>query len=199
VTDYTPASWAAALLAKLGLPTTSPNLTAITAWENAEGGNWHNSDAYNPLNTTQSAPGAVATNSAGVKAYTSWDQGLTATVQTLTNGMYGGILAALSKGSSADDVVSAVVKSPWGTKNISLDGASVTAPAGDGTAVQAGLPSLTSVPTYLTKILLTVAFVGGGGLLVVLGLMRGTTVGRQASNAYGNHLKEGAKLAATVA
>jgi hypothetical protein len=194
VTDYTPTSWAAALLARLGLPTTSANVTAITAWETAEGGNWHNSDRYNPLNTTQSAPGAVATNSAGVKAYQSWDQGLTATVQTLTNGMYGGILTALGRGDSADAVVSAVVKSPWGTKNISLNGVSASAPAGTD-AVQAGLGSdLSGTFNALTKVTLTVAFVVGGALLVVLGLVRGTD-----SHPIAKLQERGEKVATTAA
>lgn len=193
-TDYTPSSWAAALLARLGLPTTSANVTAITAWENAEGGNWHNSDQYNPLNTTQSAPGAVATNSAGVKSYQSWDQGLTATVQTLTNGMYGGILAALGRGDSADAVVSAVVKSPWGTKNISLNGVTADAPAGTG-ATQAGLSSgVTSTFNALNKVTLMVAFAAGGALLVVLGLVRGTD-----SHPVAKLQERGQKVAATAA
>jgi len=49
---YSPASWAQALLGYLGLPRTSQNLTAIMAWELAEGGNWFNSARYNPLDTT---------------------------------------------------------------------------------------------------------------------------------------------------
>lgn len=193
MTDYTPATWARALLARLGVPVTDANVQAITAWENAEGGAWHNPDQYNPLNTTQGAPGAVSTNAAGVKSYTSWDQGLTATVQTLSNGLYAGILSALGSGKSADAVVSAVVRSPWGTKSIPLNGAT---PAGNFDIPGVGkVPTPTAVPTYLTKVALMVAFVGGGGLLVVLGLMRGTTVGK----AYGDHLKQGAQLAEVAA
>jgi hypothetical protein len=196
--DYTPTTWARALLTRLGVPVSDSNVQAVTAWETAEGGHWSNPDRYNPLNTTQSEPGAVATNSAGVKAYTSWDQGLTATVQTLTNGMYAGILGALGQGKSADDVVSAVVKSPWGTKTISVNGVPADPGTGTGTtgtanATQTGL--LGSVPTYLTKVALTVAFVAGGAVLVTLGLVKGTTPGR----AYANHIKKGAQLAMAVA
>lgn len=201
MTDYTPTTWAAALLTRLGVPVTSSNVTAITAWETAEGGNWHNPDRYNPLNTTQPATGAVSTNGAGVKAYTSWDQGLTATAQTLTNGLYGGILSALSKGSSADDVVSAVTRSPWGTKNIALSG-SASAAAGSTAQDAIHIPTpgdLTSLPGAASNLALKLLFVGGGALIVVLGLVRGTTVGRRASDAYGAHLKDGAKLAAEVA
>ena len=90
-------SWAQALLGYLGLPVTSQNLTAITAWELAEGGNWFNSARFNPLDTTMPEPGATAMNGVGVKAYTSWAEGFTATIATLNNGLYGPILAALRR------------------------------------------------------------------------------------------------------
>jgi peptidoglycan hydrolase CwlO-like protein len=112
---YSPASWAQALLGYLGLPRTSQNLTAITSWELAEGGNWFNSARYNPLDTTMPEPGATSMNSVGVKAYTSWAEGFTATVVTLHNGLYRPILAALQKGDDALAVAAAVAASPWGT------------------------------------------------------------------------------------
>jgi len=112
---YTPFTWAQALLQRLGMPVTSSNLAALTAWEMAEGGHWHNSAHYNPLNTTQSEPGATSMNSVGVKAYVSWDQGFAATITTLHNGRYQAILAALRKGDDAQAVAAAVAASPWGT------------------------------------------------------------------------------------
>ena len=54
---YTPSSWAGALLSAGGWPQTACNLGAVEAWERAEGGNWENSAAYNPLDTTQPEPG----------------------------------------------------------------------------------------------------------------------------------------------
>jgi hypothetical protein len=112
---YTPASWAAALLSAEGWPRTACNLGAVTAWERAEGGHWANNAAYNPLNTTQREPGSRPVNSASVQAYTSWAEGFRATLTTLGNGRYGGILAALSAGDSARAVAGAVAASPWGT------------------------------------------------------------------------------------
>jgi hypothetical protein len=50
-----------------------------------------------------------------VQSYTSWSEGLTATVATLNSGMYRGILAALSAGNSVQAVENAVASSPWGT------------------------------------------------------------------------------------
>ena len=117
--SYTPLTWAKALLEQLGMPLTSQNVAAITAWELAEGGHWHNSAHYNPLDTTMPEPGATAMNSVGVKAYVSWAQGFTATIATLRNGYYGQILAALRAGDNAYAVADAVAASPWGTGNFS--------------------------------------------------------------------------------
>jgi peptidoglycan hydrolase CwlO-like protein len=113
---YTPFTWAQALLQDLGMPVTSANLAAVTAWEMAEGGHWHNSAHYNPLNTTMREPGATSMNSVGVKSYTSWAQGFTATIATLHDGYYADILAALQNGTDAQAVADAVAASPWGTQ-----------------------------------------------------------------------------------
>lgn len=112
---YTPASWAVALLTSGGWPRTACNISAITAWENAEGGNWANSARFNPLDTTEPEPGSYPMNSVGVQAYTSWAEGFRATFTTLANGNYGGILATLAAGDSAQAVAAAVADSPWGT------------------------------------------------------------------------------------
>ena len=107
--------WAKNFLSKLGKPVTTANVQAVTTWMAYEGGQWHNSAHYNPLNTTQPASGATNMNSVGVKSYASWDQGFQATVDTINNGRYGNILSALSKGDSTKAVLNAVNKSPWGT------------------------------------------------------------------------------------
>jgi hypothetical protein len=104
-------TWAKDLLRTLGMPVSNENVRAIVAWEQAEG----TSAGYNPLATTQSSPGATDFNSVGVKNYSSYSDGIDATVKTLTNGLYDPILAALRRGSSADDVANAVAASPWGT------------------------------------------------------------------------------------
>jgi len=112
---YTPQSWARALLRAEGLPRTSCNVGAVMSWEAAEGGNWNNSAAYNPLNTTMPEPGSSTMNSVGVRAYTSWRQGLRATIDTLNNGNYGPILDALRAGNDAQAVADAEADTPWGT------------------------------------------------------------------------------------
>jgi len=117
---YNQLTWAKALLKGLGAPVTTPNLAALVAWEMAEGGHWNNSAHYNPLNTTWKMPGATSMNSVGVKAYVSWEQGFKATLNTLHNGFYGGILAALRAGDDAQAVADAVAASPWGTHSFTV-------------------------------------------------------------------------------
>lgn len=112
-------TWARAVLVAMRFPVTADNVAAVTAWEMAEGGHWYNTAYFNPLNTTQGMPGATVFNSVGVKAYTSWRQGLQATMITLKNGYYGGILDALRRGNDASAVAAAVGASPWGTGNFS--------------------------------------------------------------------------------
>jgi len=119
---HTPVTWAKALLKTLAMPVTTDDLAAIIAWELAEGGHWYNSARYNPLNTTWRMPGATSMNSVGVKAYLSWGQGLAATVNTLHNGLYEGILAALRTGNDAQAVADAVGASPWGTNSFNVAG-----------------------------------------------------------------------------
>ena len=117
---HTPVTWAKALLLALRMPTTTQNMAAIIAWEMAEGGHWYNSAHYNPLNTTWRMPGATSMNSVGVKAYVSWAQGLAATLNTLHNGLYERILAALRAGNDAQAVADAVAASPWGTGSFAV-------------------------------------------------------------------------------
>jgi peptidoglycan hydrolase CwlO-like protein len=117
---YTQLTWAKALLKSLRAPLTTQNLAAVVAWEMAEGGHWNNTAHYNPLNTTWKMPGATSMNSVGVKAYVSWAQGFKATLNTLHNGLYGGILAALRAGDDAQAVADAVAESPWGTHSFTV-------------------------------------------------------------------------------
>lgn len=111
----TPRDFAYALLGALNLPTVDNNVMALVALQAMEGGFMHNAAAYNPLNTSQPMPGSHAVTSIGIQAYTSWQQGLDATVKTLLNGRYGAILSALANGAGADTTLSVWAASPWGT------------------------------------------------------------------------------------
>ncbi len=110
----TPAGWARALLKAEGDPQTSCNLNAVTAWETAEGGGFGNQAAYNPLNLNPPAsigwPGQPAT---GAWAFPDAADGLKYTIQTLNNGLFGGILTALRAGNNAQNVCTQIMASPW--------------------------------------------------------------------------------------
>src|ERR1035437_4218913 len=118
--DYTPQSFAQALLTKLGYPITKLNVADIMSWENAEGGHWNNSAHFNPLNTTQSMPDSSSMNSVGVKAYKSWDDGIAATVKTLKNGYYATILEDLKAGGN-QNFGETVASTPWGTGHFTVN------------------------------------------------------------------------------
>lgn len=137
---YDPETFAVAVLQKMGLPTTQQNIDFFTSWEAAEGGNWNNSASFNPLNTTLhlagSGPMGNNPNQNGgnpVQAYQSWDDGINATVQTLSHSRYSGIIAAL-KSSDPQSAAQAVLASGWGTSSITLgSGATYTKQAGYST------------------------------------------------------------------
>lgn len=99
------------LLKDLGAPVTQENMKFLAAWAQAEGGH----AAYNPFNTTEKWAGATSYNSVGVRNYSSMQDGLQATLATLKNGRYDGILSALKSGTSAMSAAQAVAASPWGT------------------------------------------------------------------------------------
>jgi len=110
-------SWAKDFLKGLGAPTTATNVKAMTTWMAWEGGQWNNSAHYNPLNTTLGAAGASNMNSAGVKSYPSYQEGLQANISTLKENQrgYAAIRAALMQGNNFQGVVNAIDASAWGT------------------------------------------------------------------------------------
>jgi hypothetical protein len=86
--------WAAGVLSGIGAPGTAVNLDSLWAWSGKESGidrmRWNN-----PLNTTQPWAGAQNMNSVGVKRYATVQDGISATVTTLLNGFYPGIVGHL--------------------------------------------------------------------------------------------------------
>lgn len=110
--------WASSLLSALGAPASDSNISALLTWSRFEGGHWKNSAAYNPLNTTLDRPGASPMNPIGVKRYTSWEQGIEATVSTLLGNRskqrgYADIVEALRSDAGVSAVLSAVNQSAW--------------------------------------------------------------------------------------
>jgi hypothetical protein len=121
--NATETQFATDLLTRINAPITDSNIAAMTTWMKFEGGGGGkstglgvNSAMFNPLNTTLRTSGSTGSmNSVGVQKYASYDAGLSATVQTLNNGRYNSILAALRQGTSTAAVLGAVNASPWGT------------------------------------------------------------------------------------
>lgn len=114
--EVTQQSFAEEVLVRLGIKPTQSSVSKFVAWEKQEGGHWNNSARYNPLNTTLNLPGAGNTGTQGnIKVYTSWQQGVDATVKTIQMPAYTGIVNALKSG-SLFTFETAVNSSPWGTK-----------------------------------------------------------------------------------
>jgi hypothetical protein len=105
--------WAGLFLQQIGAPTCSDNLTIVVTWESQES----TAAAFNPLATTVPADGAVTFNTAGVKNYTSLDQGLQATADTLRLGsptyLYGPVLQDLEACAPASTTAVAINASSW--------------------------------------------------------------------------------------
>jgi hypothetical protein len=122
--DMSKNEWAKALITKLGGSPTEANTSAVISWMAQEGGHWNNSAGYNPLNTTRNMPGAKLMDGGpgrehGVKHYTSWQQGLEATILTLTEKAkergYDKIVNSIIHGKDQNRIMDAVYASKWGT------------------------------------------------------------------------------------
>lgn len=116
--SYTRQQWVTDVLKGLGNTNPSQALVNwVIGWTNYETAVGQ-SAAYNLLNTTQKATGATDYNSVGVKNYTSYSQGIQATVQTLSNGLYPQLLNDLKTGNINDLISSPLVTHEigiWGT------------------------------------------------------------------------------------
>lgn len=118
--DYDRTKFYHALLDALDAPKNEKNLAALEAWGECEG----SAARYNPLDTTQEEAGATPFNtfeSNGVTLhvwnYPDEETGVRATVQTLENGHYPHILAALRKGNGRGIVLGNARREMgvWGT------------------------------------------------------------------------------------
>lgn len=133
------------ILAGIGAPINQHTVGAMVGWMNAEGGHWSNNASYNPLNTTLGAPGARAINSAGVKAYGNWGQGISATVQTLKQPNMAGIVQAFHS-SNPQAVIHAIGSSPWGTS-----GSLVAQTIGAATGQSYAIPSSRNIAAAMSQ------------------------------------------------
>ena len=112
--------FAKAMLLHLNAPMTKDAIEALKIWQNFEGGHFQNSAKYNPLNTTYDKYSNKSMNSVGVKIYDSWDDGLHATIETLTGAKagargYSDIVKALQGGANKEEILAAINNSAWVT------------------------------------------------------------------------------------
>src|SRR5258706_5009461 len=119
-------AWCRGVLTGIGLGPTATNrrktrrrVTAMLAWKRAENGARPcngvpgEGPAFNGFATTERMPGSTDYNSVPVQNYLDAQQGVDATVKTLENGRYQGILDALAGANSAD-ICAAIADSQWG-------------------------------------------------------------------------------------
>lgn len=124
--DMSKDEWAEAFITKLGAKPNAVNMDAVKTWMAWEGGHWGNTAGYNPLNTTLKLKGSTLMDGGpgrahGVRHYTSWQQGMDASVQTLFGNLhkergYDEIVQAIREGTDKKAIISAIGKSSWGTK-----------------------------------------------------------------------------------
>lgn len=112
--------WAQAWRVNAGLPpgpldpsdVADVNDLVIVTWINSEGSLATN----NPLDTEEPWPNSTLYNPQGVRNYATLDDGLNATTVTLRNGFYPTLLAVLKNPTTAENGVSAIYHSVWGSK-----------------------------------------------------------------------------------
>lgn len=102
------------LLAALGnTQPTADTVAFVVEWTLAEDSGNGALARNNPLNTTQSSGAAnMIINSDGVKGYATYQDGLDATVTTITNGLYNPLVYALQTNDAAG-ALQALIASPW--------------------------------------------------------------------------------------
>ena len=102
VTTGSETAFITAVLADLGAPATAADITSLADWFPREWPHWPPGAANNPLDSILSAPGSTDFNTFGgglhVQNYPNAAEGAQATAQTLANGWYPQILAALRAG-----------------------------------------------------------------------------------------------------
>jgi len=95
--DASENAFISAMLADLGAPATTANVSSMASWIQHET-TWPPVASNNPMNSTLQMPGSTTFNSAGVQNYPDAKTGATANAQTIANGLYPNILKALRAG-----------------------------------------------------------------------------------------------------
>jgi Lysozyme like domain len=140
-------TWETDILGGLQAPSTPNNVSKLDAWNQCEGNASGASGLpiNNPFNTTLNYGGGQSVNSAGVKAYGSWQIGLQATLLTLGSSYYTGIVTNLRQDGTGQQFANAVGNSPWGTNGSCIANALGTTTSGLSPGGGSGVPSGVSV------------------------------------------------------
>lgn len=102
--------WVNAVLTGLGATPNGDNDLALALWAQAEGApDWR----HNWLNTTMPGYGGYSVNSAGVRAYPTFNDGVRATVATLKQNIMSGVAFALRSNMDIGVIFEAINASPW--------------------------------------------------------------------------------------
>jgi hypothetical protein len=116
--------WILDFLNAIGAQPTPQNIAFMNAWISKESGSYPISDGWNPLNTTQTAPGSYGGGAQGnIQFFPSYQSGLDANVATIQNGLYGDLLNALRGGAPSTSVPYAGLNT-WGTGSLAGMGGS---------------------------------------------------------------------------
>lgn len=114
-------TWGQEFCRRLGAPPSLQNQLYFRAWAQAEGGN----AANNPFNCVTPMPGSTDYNSIHVQNYVDIEQGLAATVKTITSTNpvynYPPLLESIIRGYSAMENAQALSHTHWGTASGTLN------------------------------------------------------------------------------
>jgi hypothetical protein len=136
--------WVTDFLNAIGAPQTPQNVAFVNAWIAKESGSYPISYGWNPLNTTQSAPGSYGGGAQGnIQFFPSYQSGLSATVQTIKNGYYPDLLAVLRSGAPT---IGAPYRglSTWGTGSLAGMQGSKPTVSGSPSTSSSGPPTTSS-------------------------------------------------------
>lgn len=108
------AAWALDFLGALGNTQPSAEIVAfVVEWTHAEDGSDGAYARHNPLNTTMPSGAETHTiNGDGVRGYATYQDGIAATVATVTNGLYPELLAGLQT-NDYQRAFNGLISSPW--------------------------------------------------------------------------------------
>lgn len=153
---YTQEDFAKALITGLGGTPTAKSIQNVLMWEGKEGGNWHNTAKFNPLNTSYQEKGSTNFNTSkygsGVQSYLSWQQGIDASIKTLTGkdaqsrGYTDIVKSLVGGGASNADFLKLMQASSWDAgRYTGVGGSSSSSSRSTKTSIVAATPSTSTV------------------------------------------------------